>query len=293
MKCDEKRPLCSRCAQGKFRCDWDQPVQKDRAIATRNRKPIALPTYPGPVALASAAPKPQDECQLQIAGATDDLQGEVAQPSNSPDMHQTLDVYRGPGQDLLRPSLSTTHIPLTNSITLTSQDMQSFQYVPNSLMVLRFGKPWQWSMLSYVHSRIASREAGVMRAFIAVASMERRFLELLKFQDTTPTLESLARTRQLKAAATTYLHMALQDLSLILDRLSGSRSQPEDIEALFSMWFLILHVGLYDPEFVSASHVHLNGIRTFLQRYIDGNVAQEQDNLPPVSQQLLLFIAYV
>lgn len=132
-----------------------------------------------------------------------------------------------------------------------------------------------------------------MRAFIAVASMELRFLELLKFQDATPTIESLARTRQLKAAATTYLHLALQDLSLILDRLSGSRSQPDDIEALFSIWFLILHVGLYDPELVSASHVHLNGIRSFLQRYIDGNVAQEQDNLPPASQQLLLFIAYV
>lgn len=130
-----------------------------------------------------------------------------------------------------------------------------------------------------------------MRAFIAVASMELRFLELLKFQDATPTVESLARTRELKESATDNLHLALQDLSLILDRLSGGQSQPEDIEALFSIWFLILHVGLYDPEFVSASHVHLKGIRSFLQRYIDGDVAREQDYLPPVSQQLLLFIA--
>lgn len=121
--------------------------------------------------------------------------------------------------------------------------------------------------------------------------MELRFLELLKFQDTTPTLESLARTNSLKDAAIHHLYLALQDLSLILDRLSGAQSQPKDIEALFSMWFLILHIGLYDPEFVSASHVHLKGIRSFLQRYIDGDVAREQDNLPPVSQQLLLFIA--
>jgi len=160
-------------------------------------------------------------------------------------------------------------------------------------MVLQTGKLWRWSMLSYVHSRIASREAGVMRAFIAVASMELRSLELLKFQDATPTLESLARTRQLKGAATSYLNLALQDLSLILDRLSGSRPQPEDIEALFSIWFLILLVGLYDPELVSASHVHLNGIRSFLQQYVHADAAEEKDNLPPVAQQLLLFIAYV
>lgn len=123
--------------------------------------------------------------------------------------------------------------------------------------------------------------------------MELRFLELLKFQNSTPTLESLARTRQLKGAATNYLNLALHDLSLILDRLSRSRPQPQDIEALFSIWFLILLVGLYDPELVSASHVHLNGIRSFLQQYIDRNVAQEEDNLPPVAQQLLLFIVYV
>lgn len=289
MKCDEKRPICFRCAQGKIRCDWDQPVPRSRATPPRIRKPTAI--YTSPVTLASAASKPQDDDPGLLAGAADNLQVQVEHHSSSPDLDQNLEIYRGPAQGVVRPALSTSHIPLANSIVLSSQDLQSFNYVPGSLMVLRFGKPWQWSMLSYVHSRIACREAGVMRAFIAVASMELRFLELLKFQDATPTVESLARTRELKESATDNLHLALQDLSLILDRLSGGQSQPEDIEALFSIWFLILHVGLYDPEFVSASHVHLKGIRSFLQRYIDGDVAREQDYLPPVSQQLLLFIA--
>jgi hypothetical protein len=241
--------------------------------------------------LASAAPKLLINCSASPADARDVLQVQFTQKTTPPSIDQAIEIYPGQSQDGLRLGLPASHLPLANSIMLSEQDSQAFMYVPESLMVLRFGKPWQWSMLSYVHSRIACREAGVMRSFIALASMELRFLELLKFQDTTPSLESLTRIRQLKDAAMNHLHLALQDLSSILDRLSGTQSQSDDIEALFSMWFLILHVGLYDPEIVNASHVHLKGIRSFLQRYVDGDVAQKQDNLPPAAQQLLLFIA--
>ena len=37
---------------------------------------------------------------------------------------------------------------------LSLQDLESFDYVPRSLMVLQFGKPWGWSIISYVHSQI-------------------------------------------------------------------------------------------------------------------------------------------
>jgi hypothetical protein len=278
--------------QGKYRCDWNQPVQRARKTSLANRNSSASPISRSPVALASAAPhKSQINCSASPADARDVLQVPFTQETTSPSIDQAIETYSGQPQDGLRLGLPPSHLPLANAIMLNEQDLQAFMYVPKSLMVLRFGKPWQWSMLSYVHSRIACREAGVMRSFIALASMELRFLELLKFQETTPSPGSFTRIRQLKDAAMNHLNFALQDLSSILDRLSGTQSQSDDIEALFSMWFLILHVGLYDPGIVNASRVHLKGIRSFLQRYVDGDVAQKQDNLPPVAQQLLLFIA--
>lgn len=132
-----------------------------------------------------------------------------------------------------------------------------------------------------------------MRAFISVASMELRFFELVKSQDTTPTLESLAKTRRLQESAANHVNLALKDLSGVLDRLTRTEKSSEDIDTLFSIWFLMIHIGLYDSDLVSACYVHMNGIRSFIRQYVNGNVANESDTLPPASQQLLLFIASV
>lgn len=286
--------MCSRCAEAKFPCEWDKPVHR-RKPSTKQKGNLVGSSKPSKLApLPSAA-----RGELNPAQPTNYLDPVADQGSEddeyiSPDDQtpaQTLTPYRATDHDPLQTALSPNHVVMSNSLVLSAEDIESFQYVPNSLMVLRFGKPWRWSMLSYVHSKIACHEAGVMRAFIAVASMEMRFLELLRFQHSIPTLESLSKTRRLRESAATYLTLALKDLSSVLDRLSSPGRSAQDIDALFSIWFLVIHIGLYDADLVTASHVHLNGIRSFISGYINGNVANEEDKLPPTSQQLLLFIA--
>lgn len=157
-------------------------------------------------------------------------------------------------------------------------------------MVLRFGKPWRWSSLSYVHTRIAPRETGVLRAFIAVASLELRALELHKIQDPTVSPETIAKAQDFKENASHALHLAMKDLSQILDRLAQSPNNQEDLEALFSMWFLILHFGIYNSDLVQTSYLHLNGVRSFVAEYFHGNSGRLITSLPPVAKQLLVFI---
>ncbi|EXJ79542.1 hypothetical protein A1O3_07821 [Capronia epimyces CBS 606.96] len=196
---------------------------------------------------------------------------------------------------LLRPALSTTHIPLSNSLMLGAQDRECFQYIPNSFMVQAIGKPWAWSMLSYIHSRIASHEKGVMRAFIALASMELRcrYISATDQGQGRDPDQVQAAARQKKSLATGHYRLALGDLSRLLDRASQPDRTDQDLDALFAMWFLILWFGTYDPELVQASHVHLRGIRSFVSQNLRTTGGGGKPGLPPASQQLLYFISLV
>lgn len=157
-------------------------------------------------------------------------------------------------------------------------------------MVLRFGKPWRWSMLCYVHTNVARREKGVMRAFIAVASMELRSRELVKLQDVSLSPQSNRKAQTFKANASNSLSLAMQDLSSILDRVVLTQNDSELLETLFSMWFLILHFGIYDADLVETSYMHLNGVQSFLAEYFHGDITRRIYQLPPACKQLLVYI---
>jgi hypothetical protein len=133
-----------------------------------------------------------------------------------------------------------------------------------------------------------------MSAFIAVASMELRFRSLIQEHGAVVGQKNLAVATSLRYSASKYLQTALQDLSAMLDRATRSDPDPKDLEAIFSMWFLILHCGIYDSEMVKTAQVHLNGIRSFISQYLQQKNAEAVVNdLPPAAQQLLLFILYL
>ncbi|KIW19111.1 hypothetical protein PV08_03403 [Exophiala spinifera] len=186
-----------------------------------------------------------------------------------------------------RSALSTSHIPLPNSLILSQQDCECFQYIPDSFLVQFIGKPWQWSMLSYIHSRIASYEQGVMRAFIALASVELRCRYVSQSGDP----GGVETSRQQEMLATDHYHNALGDLSRLVDRASRPERTEQDLDSLFATWFLLLWVGYYNVELARASQVHLSGIRSFLLGDVHGPTGQLC--LPPASQQLLYFISMV
>jgi hypothetical protein len=122
-------------------------------------------------------------------------------------------------QTPLLPTLSTSHISLSNSLNLKILEWECFQHMPKSVLVLALGKPWRWSMLSYVHSKIASRESGIMRGFIAVASMELRSKDLLPPDESgIRSIDSLRRAKQLQHVGMSNYLLAINDLSSILER---------------------------------------------------------------------------
>jgi hypothetical protein len=270
--------VCFKCAHAKISCDWGGPVKARRPTGTP-KQPTATRTGPAP--LRPAIPDHE----------------EVADQGKSPGVEsggveQAMILRRPTAQAMsLAKSISPKSFEMTNSLTLDEQAFRSFQYIPESLMVMRFGKPWRWSMISYVHSRVAPRDSGVMSAFVAVAQMELRFRELINYEGSIVSKTRCDHAMQLRASAGQYLHLALQSLLSLLDKLSTSDPSPEDLEALFAMWFLILHCGLYDSDMIQTCEMHLNGIRSFISDYIERNNSSGGKRLPPAAQQLLLFIS--
>ncbi|KAI1609279.1 hypothetical protein EDD37DRAFT_165553 [Exophiala viscosa] len=279
VKCDERRPLCARCAKIKIKCEWDQPKRIRPAsvqLTTRDSSLIEEDvTNINQVMDVSARAGERSTTASSLSPTVDGIAQWLAQLGRN-----------SPVTTPLRPTLSTSHLPLSNSLVLDQQAWECFNYMPSSVLVRNFGKPWTWSMLAYIHSNIATWEPGVMRAFIAVASTERVCLQP---EDN----ETLARTRRLRQLGMTQYRLALKDLSSIIDRAARDDRSPADLDALFATWFLILAFESSHTDLYSVSHVHLNGIRSFLSKAFGSNGATGlEPQLPPASQQLLLFLFF-
>lgn len=288
LKCDEIRPLCGRCVQSKFSCEWGKATPGGRRRRQKHGKDkvsnettilapqssTAEPTSPGTIQSATATLRNNNYLDVRSHGPAS-----VKTPAN---------------EDLcLQPALSTKHIPLANAFLLEAEDWHYFQYIPNSILVLQFGKPWQWSMLSYVHTKIASHHQSVMRAFIAVACMELDCRGLAGFNQSLTNLHASDKAVRLRTLAMRHYHRSLRDLSALLSSISQSYPEDQDADTVFSLWLLILQFSLHDADLTEASHVHLSGIHSFLLNYFQGRDGKGRRSLPPASQQLLHFISFV
>lgn len=121
--------------------------------------------------------------------------------------------------------------------------------------------------------------------------MELRSKELLDIHNGEFAPEKLDRARRLEESATSHYLLALKDLSGLVEHITSTGGTKDEVDALFSMWFLILHFGFYQSQSVGASHLHLNGIRSFLKPYLRSCAEQGKDGIPLVSRQLLYYIS--
>lgn len=261
VKCDEQRPVCKRCENSPNKCEWLEPGQP---LSARGQKALPSPVGYGSPRLLASSESPRTET-------------DSASPVDFISPRSSLGSPR--------PSLSTAHIALANSLHLSPEDRAAFAYIPQSIMVLSYGKLWPWSNFSYIYTHIASQYPGVMRSFIAIANMELRAKDLLIAQDAIDPAGALERASRLGSAATVHYSQALQDLSSLLSHICSTAEQSCDVDALFTMWFLILRYEAYDSETSGASLLHLEGIRSFLRPYLQG----EGKKLPCVAQGMLLY----
>jgi hypothetical protein len=275
VKCDERHPQCLRCTQSCVKCEWNLPPKPRRRVRQ-----------------SSDAPRTENARVRLLPNLTSvddrDDENEVEELPSTASSDHSLALMQYASQTPLLPTLSTSHIPLSNSLNLKIMDWECFQHIPKSILVLALGKPWRWSMLSYHHSKIATQEPGIMRGFIAVASMELRSKYLLPREDgSVQPIDSVRRAGQLQHVGMNNYHLAINDLSSILERVSRPDRTDDDLDALFAMWFLILNFEQYGLDLVENTHIHLSGINTFISRALEHG---EHLHLPPASQQLLHFI---
>lgn len=275
LKCDERHPVCQRCERAQIKCDWFAAGQSQSLRARQTPTPVQSsgPPYSYRRKLAPTAGNSaqinQRDCDQPIHYS----------PSFNPEA-------------VASPILSPDHISLSNSLGLSAEDQQCFLYVPDSIMVLRVGKPWKWNHISYVYTNISGKYPGLMRIFIAGAAREISSKEILASQQDNSNLERMpAKAERLKDSAIRHYHLALKDLSTLLHHVSHSDASDDDVDALFAMWFLILHFGLYDIEVIGASQVHLNGVRSFLKSYLQTTKDSRKRRLPPASRIFLLNIS--
>ncbi|KAJ9618570.1 hypothetical protein H2204_012989 [Knufia peltigerae] len=300
-------------------CDWNLPTRATRGGASQASASTVVtsrPLAPAPRPLRLRSPSVITTTDTKSPASMDSgststtiftfagSSSEHASPSINLSLSrltQTHEVARAspsssPTRDLSAPSHSAfpaSHAALADSLRLTPQDRQAFLYVPGSVLVLRFGKPFEWSSISYVYLNIANTYAGVMRVFIAGASMELRSKELLDIHKGEFAPEKLERARRLEESATSHYLLALKDLSGLVEHITSTGGTKDEVDALFTMWFLILHFGFYQSQCVGAAHLHLNGIRSFLKPYLRSCAEQGKDGLPLVSRQLLYYISYL
>jgi len=186
-------------------------------------------------------------------------------------------------------SLSEQHSQLANSLQLSVEEQEAFLYIPSSVLVACYGKPWDWCCLSYIYQRIANRYAGVMRGYIAIAGMELRALEL-RAPRRGPSDVGLERLQRLEALAQSNYHSALKELSTLLADACTSTWNEDNTDALFTMWFLILRYEMHDKACIGTSICHLRGIRSLLEIYSREDDNSRNKELPWVSQNMLLLI---
>ncbi|KAH8685085.1 hypothetical protein BGZ61DRAFT_423526 [Ilyonectria robusta] len=286
VKCDERRPACQRCTNGLMKCEWLEPGQSLSSKGARSSKS----STPSSISQRPLAPSP--------TAGTDGSHGDDPEECNSAEaeIHLTLPHNAHINVQELsspRPALSTSHIPLSNSLQLSADDQAAFLYIPESILVLSYGKLWTWSCFSYIYTHIASQYSGVMRSFIAVASMELRAREVLAVRDGNDPARSMENAHRIGAAAGVHYSATLKDLSSLLNHICHSEGSSNDIDALFTMWFLILRYEVYDSESKGASLVHLDGIRSFLKPYLETGGYANGEKLPYISQPMLLYTLYL
>ncbi|KAM0425748.1 hypothetical protein ACHAPT_008996 [Fusarium lateritium] len=85
--------------------------------------------------------------------------------------------------------------------------------------------------------------------------MELRARQVLQVQESDESINSLDAAHRIGAAAAVHYSLALQDLSTLLHHICHSDGRNDDINALFTMWFLILRYEAYDSESTGASYL--------------------------------------
>ena len=216
-------------------------------------------------------------------------------------------------------ALSTNEpITLPSSLNITPSDREYLSFFPYTTIVRMMGKSWRWATVRYIHSYVAPHSSVLMRVILSFSAAELNAARYHQ-QNGRPCPPGHAD----KVANFHYGH-ALQGFHSRLCSLQLPFLSQSDIDEIFSTFFMIISLELRFGAEKTAFGVHIRGAYAFLRSLINGSIPSAMspgssatfsqssvsspglpsscaaensplpwELLPPLSQQLLLFIIYV
>lgn len=260
VKCGEERPVCKRCLNLNLNCEWGGlPVKRGRGGAQiRHLQPA--PTRPQ-----------HDVWSVSETGnvrdiTSDAILADLLFPSWPGDLTtfeatQAMSLYppvaSGRIPTPLYPSLSTNEIACANSLTLTEQDQNYFQYFPSSSVVYYYMKGWRWSSFCYLYQGPAITNKVIMRMILALSAsdMHRHGLDM----------RSPGR-RTADDHGRYHYSLAVKEFRQLLET-PRRHVSVEELEIIFAAMFLMVTYEWQFGHSVRHLQLHLHGVRSLLESH--------------------------
>ncbi|KAL2817065.1 Rh-like protein/ammonium transporter [Aspergillus cavernicola] len=299
VKCGEERPVCRRCFSLQLTCEWGAVVERGGLKAPVHIQPARPQSSETPATAVTS--DSFDLPNLSIATLTPGF-AESLSPASPEGLFTggwnfTPLAFTVPTP--LYPSLSGTGVACSNSLMLSEQDQNYFQYFPSSSVVFYYLKPWAWSSLRYLYQGPAASSKVIMRMILALSASDMYRNGLVVRSPGRPSAQDHARY---------HYGLAVKEFRQLLETPQGPISQVE-LETIFATMFLMIS---YEWQFGQSVHdlqLHLRGVRSLLesqpQLFEVKDVDEvlmcmdpvQEDNSPPkvsfIPEQLLLWILYI
>lgn len=186
-------------------------------------------------------------------------------------------------------TLSSSHIPCSNSLLLSAQDWTHLQRFRSSSIVYILGKSYRWSNFQHLCRDRASQDSMVMQGVLAISASD-----LYRQRHGFATHQSANQD-----PGHHHYNLALRNLSTAINDLPTSLSSVESTIGV--LWLLVM----YEWKFGASVHslrMHIEGVCSYVETYLRTRLELARQNadvdgrgqrgeFTPFCAQLLLWIA--
>ncbi|KAJ5102425.1 hypothetical protein NUU61_004647 [Penicillium alfredii] len=251
VKCGEERPICSRCQNLHLSCEWGVPVKRGRGSQVRQLQPapIAPDQLWSQPEIADIVDLQPDALLMGLSPGSWTGDGLVAEaPLVAPFYPVATPLY---------PPLSVPEIACANSLSLTENDQNYFQYFPSSSIVFYYMKGWQWSSFCYLYQGPAAANKVIMRMILALSATDMYRNGLAVRSPGRPTAEDHGRY---------HYSLAVKEFRQLLETPRRHVSVAE-LEIIFATMFLMITYEWQFGHSIRHLQLHLHGVRSLLESH--------------------------
>lgn len=318
VKCDENRPVCSRCDRLSISCEWGfSGKQSGRGLQLRHARSAArsrqwylayLRQNYGGQSTSSSSLWTAKEIFGRGACSTTTTTKIATTPwpwsnglQNIPAVSITdlFPLHHDPRVM----ELSSPEMTCSNELIMTLADQNYFRYFPSSSVVFYYMKSWEWSSLGFLYKGPAAANKIIMRMMLAIAASD------MYRQGYT----SITEKESTKRRAQYHYELAVQEFRQYLEEHGSANTElgkcgrvlESGPEIVFSIMFLMITYEWYFGHSVKHFQMHIEGVRSLLKAHPEIFVTRDiadtmmmagsrpDNGMSFIPSQLLLWILYV